>query len=574
MGYITSVSSDISAYEPVSTSGSVTFSGLGNGTDFSEIIDAIIDSQSYKLEDYEAQQEENDYVIDLLEQIGDEIDDFNDTLDDMDELDEFYSMDATVTGDGEVAVTADSDAEVGIHTIIVNQLAQADIWVADAQGYGSEEDVVAASATTLQVEHQGETISIDVSAGTTLEGLVSTVNGSLDARDKFEASLMYDGSSYYFVLKSSDMGEENAISVLDTGSLSGMSAAGFTNTQTAQNAQVKVDGFPSAADQWIERSDNSIDDVVDGLTFDLKETTDSEGVRVAVDYDADGMYDTITEFVEGLNQIILDIQLLTGRVSESEDGDDDTYTINSSTLDMMYNQIKSIVSSSALGFLTYDEDEGGDYYSALSQIGFATDTDEGSDTYGQILLDEDELEDALDNDPAAVAALFAARGTGESDSEHFQVISVIDTVTPAGEHDVRYTISGGEIVSATIDGEDALIDGWTITGTGTSAKGLYLSVAEEADGDYGGSARVKQGIVGALSDALDDMTDGETGTLTILIDHYEEISTSLDNQIYNEEERLDILETSLTRKYAALDALLATYDSQSSLLESMVASLD
>jgi len=575
MGYITSVSSDISAYEPVTTSGSVTFSGLGNGTDFSEIIDAIIDAESYKLEDYEAQQEENDYVIDLLEQISDEIDDFNDTLDEMDELDEFYSMETSVTGDGEVTASADSDADVGIHTIVVNQLAQADIWVADAQGYDSEEDVVASAATTLQVEYQGETISIDVSAGTTLEGLVSTINGSLDARDKFEASLMYDGSSYYFVLKSSDMGEENAITILDTGTLSGMSAAGFTNTQQAQNAQIKVDGFPAADDEWIERSENSIDDVVEGLTFNLKETTDSDGVSISVDYDTDGMYDTITDFVEGLNQIILDIQLLTGRVSETEDSDDsDTYTINSSTLDMMYSQIKSIISSSALGFLAYDEDEGGDVYNALSQIGFSTDTDEGSDTYGQILLDEDELEDALDDDPAAVAALFAARGTGESDSEHFQVISVIDTVTPAGEHDVQYTISGGEIVSATIDGEDALISGWTITGTGSSAKGLYLSIAEEEDGDYEGTARVKQGIVGTLSDTLDDMTDGESGTLTILIEHYEEVSTSLDNQIYNEEERLDVLETSLTRKYAALDALLSTYDSQATLLESLISSLD
>jgi len=492
MGYITSLSSEVTAYEPVSTSGSVSFSGLGNGTDFSEIIDAIVEAQSYKLDDYETQQEENDYVIDLLEQISDEIDDFNDTLDDMDELDEFYTMETTVSGDGEVTASADSDADVGIHTIVVNQLAQADIWVADAQGYDSEEDVVASSATTLQVEYQGETISIDVSAGTTLEGLVSTVNGSLDARDKVEASLMYDGSSYYFVLKSADMGEENAITIVSTGSLTGMSADGFTNTQQAQNAQIKVDGFPAGADEWIERNENSIDDVVDGVTFNLKETTDSDGVSISIDYDADGMYDTITEFVEGLNQIILDIQLLTGRVSETEDGDDDTYTINSSTLDMMYSQIKSIVSSSALGFMRYDEEDGGDLYSALSQIGFSTDTDEGSDTYGQILLDEDELEDALDEDPAAVAALFAARGEGESDSDHFQVISVIDTVTPAGDHDVAYTISGGEIVSATIDGEEALISGWTITGTGSSSKGLYLSIAEEEDGDYDGTARVKQ----------------------------------------------------------------------------------
>jgi len=572
MGYITSVSSDVSAYEPVTTSGSVTFSGLGNGTDFGEIIDAIIDSESYKLEDYEERAEETEYVIDLLEQLEEEIDDFNDVLNDMDELDEFYSMSAT-SSDDEVECTATGEADVGIHTVIVNQLAQTDIWVSDT-GYDSEDTVITDTATTLEIEYQGETISIDVAAGTTLEGLVTTINASVGARDKFDADLIYDGESYYFVLESEDMGADNALTIVDTGDITGMSEDAFTNTQTAQNSQIRVDGFPADETKWIERDTNTIDDVVDGLTFDLKETTDEDGVRISVEYDTEDMYDTITSFVEGLNQIILDIQLLTGRVTEDEDGEATEYTINSSTLDMMYNQIKSVISSSALGFLTYDEETGGDLYNALSQIGFSTDTDESSDTYGQILLDEDELEEALESDPAAVAALFAERGTGESDSDDFQVVSVIDTVTPAGDHEVSYTISGGVITSATIDGEDALISGSNITGTGSSSKGLYISVTNMADGTYSDTARVKQGIIGTLSDTLDNITDGESGTLTILIEHYEETQTSLDNQIYNEEARLDALETSLTRKYAALDALLSTYENQASMVESLISSLD
>jgi len=572
MGYVSSVSSTVSTYEPVTTSGEISFSGLGNGTDFSDIIDATIDSESYLLEEYEADKEETEYIIDLLEQLQDEMDDFNDVLDDMDEMDEFYSMEASSSGD-EVDVEVTGEADIATHTVIVDQLAQNDVWVTDS-GYDSEDTVVASSATSIQVEFDGETIEIDVSAGTTLEGLVSAINGSVDARDKFEATLMYDGDSYYFVLKSTDSGADNVISIVDTGDLDGMSADTFTNTQTGQNARIKVDGFPADADSWIERDTNSIDDVVDGVTFNLKETTDEDGVRISIDYDTDAMFDTITSFVESANQIILDMQLLTGRVTEEEDSDEETFTIDNYAMDIVYNQIKSILTSSALGFSFYDEDEGGDYYNALSQIGFSTDADEGSDTFGQIILDEDALEEALDTDPEAVASLFAARAVGESDSESFQVISVIETVTPAGEHTVEYTVSGGEIVSATIDGEDATIDGWTILGTGSSSKGLYLSIADEGDGDYSGTARVKQGKIGELSDALDDITDGETGTFTILIDHYEESLTKLDNDIYNEEARLDALETSLTRKYAALDALLSELDARSDTLTTLLEDLD
>ncbi|MCJ2164540.1 MULTISPECIES: flagellar filament capping protein FliD [unclassified Pseudodesulfovibrio] len=573
MGYVSSLSSTVTAYEPVTTSGEISFSGLGNGTDFSEIIDATIDAESYQLENYESQKAENEYIIDLLEQLSDAIDDFNDTLDDMDELDEFYSMVGTVSDD-QVDVDVDGNADVGIHTIIVNQLALQDVWVNTETAYDSEETVVASSATTLSIDFDGETIDIDVAGGTTLEGLVTTINGNVNARDKFEASILDDGDGYYLVLKSTDAGSDNTISITDTGTLTGMSVAGFENTQAGQSAQIKVDGFPTGADDWIERDSNSIDDVVEGIEFNLLSTTDGEAIQVSIDYDTDDMFDTITEFTEELNQIILDIQLLTGRVTEEEDSDEETYTIDSYALDIVYNEMKSILSSSALGFTRYDEDTGGDYYTALSQIGFETDTDEGSDTYGQLILDEDELEEALDNDPAAVAALFAARSEGESDSEGFQVISVIDGVTPAGEHNVEYTVSGGVLVSATIDGQEASIDGWTILGTGSKSKGLYLSVSDEGDGDFEGTARVKQGKIGELSDSLDDVTSSETGTITLLIENYEELVTNLDNQIYNEEKRLDALETSLERRYAALDATLSSYENQSSLLTSLTAQLD
>ena len=571
MGYVSSVSSNVLAYEPITTSGEVSFTGLGNGTDFQEIIDVTVAAESYQLEEYESQKAENEYIVDLLEQLQDEIESLNETLDEMDEPDEFYTMEGSSSGD-EVDVEVTGEAAIGVHTVVVDQLAQNDVWVNEASNYPSEDTVLTSTATTLDVEFGGETISIDVAAGTTLEGLVSTINNSVEARDKFEADIFYNGDSYNLVLRSEDAGEENGINITNTGTL-GFDPADFTNTQAAQNSRIKVDGYPAGADQWIERDTNSIDDAVDGITFDLKEPTDSNGVRISVDYDTDGMADTITSFVEEVNQIILDIQILTGRVTEEEDSEEDTFTIDNYAMDIMYGEIKSIISSGALGFAAYDEDEGGDYYNALSQIGFSTDVDEGSASFGQLILDEEELEEALEKDPEAVAELFSARASGESDSEDFQVSSVIDTVTPAGEYDINYTIAGGEIVSATINGENAFIEDGTILGTSADSKGLLIAVTNFDEGDHSGTARVKQGKVGELSDALDSMVDEEVGTLSILINNYEESVTSLDNQIYNEEKRLDTLESSLIRKYASLDATLSLYENRSSLLESQLAQL-
>ncbi len=572
MSYVSSLSTDVMAYEPITISGEVSFSGLGNGTDFQEIIDATVSAESFQLEDYEAQKAETEYIVDLLDQLNEELDALNETFMGMDEVEEFYEM-TTVDAD-EVDITVTGEADTGAHTIVINQLAQSDVWVNTGQGFSSESEVVADTATTLELTYGGESISIDVSAGTTLEGLVNTVNASVDARGKIEADLMYDGSEYYFVLRGEDEGADNAITIADTGTLNDFDPTGFENTLVAQNSQIKVDGFPTGADEWIERDTNSIDDVIDGVTFDLQDVTDADGVTISVGYDVDAMAEKIGTFVAEVNQILLDIQTLTGRV-ESDDDDEDTYTIDSYALDIVYNDLKNALSSGALGFKKYDSEDGGDTYNALSQIGFSTDTEEGSDTFGQLLLDEDELGEALENDPEAVGALFAISGVGESDSDSLQVISVIDTVTPPGEHEVEYVVSGGVLVSATVNGEEANIDAdnWTILGIGSGSSGLYISVEDQTDGTHDGLVRVKQGKIGELSDILTNVTDDDIGTLPLLIESYESSITNLDNNIYNEEKRLDTLEQSLTRKYAALDGVLSLLENRSALLESQLAQL-
>lgn len=569
MGYVSSLSSDVTAYQTVSLSGEVSFAGLGNGTDFDEIIEASISAESYRKEAYEEDKEETEYIIEVLEELNGEFQALSETLADMGS---FLVQEAVCSGDG-VEATITGEAATGSHTVIVDQVAQGDVWVFTDQGYSSSDETVTTTATTLELTYAGETISIDIAAGTTLDGLVSTVNASASARDKVTASLVNDGSNYYFVLTGADTGADNALTVADTGDLSGWSASGFTNTQTACNARLKVDGFPAAADSWIERSTNTIDDVITGMTLELTDTTGEDGLRITVGVDTDAIIEQVEEFVSSMNEIIYTMQVLTGRV-ESDDEDEESYTVDNYAMDLMYSQIKNTLSSGVLGFARYTEDDGGDVYNALSQIGISTDADEGSDSFGQLLLDTDELEEALANDPEAVAKLFTTSFTGESDSDDFIVSSVIEGMTPAGEHTVEYTVENGVLVSASIDGQEADIDGeWSIVGAGSKGLGLNIIVTNQADGTYSGTARVKQGKIDQLIDDLAGMTSADSGTLTILIENYEERLTSLDNQIYNEEKRLDQLEISLTRKYAALDATLSEYSSLSSTIESLLASL-
>jgi len=404
---------------------------------------------------------------------------------------------------------------------------------------------------------------------------VDQINSSADCDDKITASLVNDGTNYHLKFSGADTGADNAVVIQDLSALDSVDPTDFTNTQTAQNAQIKVDGYPSGADEWLERSSNTVDDVIDNMTLNLNNTTDTDGVNIGVSYDTEAMIETIESFVTSVNQIIYDILDLTGELDDGED-DEDQFYLKDSTLDLVYSQIKDVLSTIGVGFQYYDSDtDEGDLFTSLSTLGITTDSEEGSSTFGQLEVDYDELEDALAEDPEAVAMLFAASGEAASDSSDVQVISTISGLTSGGEYDVEYTVSGGTITSATIDGVDMKIDGNTLLAQSDSdANGLYLQITDLTDGSYSSSVTIKQGKCGELADLCTAMTDEESGSIPLLLSSYSSLTTVLEGEIYDEEARLDSLESNLTRKYSALDEMLSYYSGLESQLDITLATND
>ncbi|WP_432734583.1 flagellar filament capping protein FliD [Maridesulfovibrio sp. FT414] len=559
------------------TSGGFTINGLGNGTDWTDLIDATVDAESYRKEQYEEDLEEAESAVELLTALDEEILELSSTLQSMDEMDEFLCYSGTVSGD-EVSVEVEDGAAVGTYNLVVNQLAQKDVWIAEDFDITSTSSSMTTSNATITLSYAGEDISISVTAGTTAQELVDQINSDPDCDDKITASLVYDGENYHLKFAGEDTGADNAVSVSMnlTGADGTLSSSDFTNTLVAQNAQIKIDGYPSGTDTWMERDSNSVDDVIDNMTVTLESTTDSDGVTISVSYDTDAMTEVIESFITDVNQLIYDVLDLTGALADVDDDDDESVYIKGSTLDIVYSQIKNILSSIGKGFQYYDSDTGeGDLFTSLSTIGITTDSEEGSSTFGQLELDSDELEDALSEDPEAVALLFAASGEAASDSSNVQIISTISGLTGGGEYDIAYTVSGGVITSATIDGVDMKISGSTLLAQSDSdANGLYLQINDLTDGSYSSTVTIKQGKCSQLADLLSSLSDAETGTIPILIASYEDMTTKLENDIYYEESRLDALETRLTEKYAALDVMLSYYSGLEDQLDTTLAQLE
>ena len=545
------------------TSGQIYFTGLGSGTDFDTMITKLVELEGYRKTRLENTKSDYEKKIEAVQDINSSLLSLKSSLESMDTMDEFLIKTATSSNESIATVTASSDAEEGSHTIVINQLAKNDIEM-HKSGYGSTSDVINSSGSTkiFKYTYNSTTVSIDVADGTTLEGLVNLINQDAD-NPGVKASLINDGSKYYLQIRGLDLGDKYEITISSDTTLSGFGPDDFSETQDAQNSQIRVDGWP--ASDWIERESNTISDVITGVTLNLK---DVGTIQVDVAKDMDAIKEQVRNFVDQVNNIITTIQ---GYTKVNSDTDEGSIFTGNSTINMTMENIKSILSSIGVGF-----DRDNDTYPTLSTIGITTDAQTGSTTYGQLLLDESKLEEALNSNAEAVAEIFSADLVAATNSSDFREYSHINGLTEGGTYDVEYEINAsGEIASAKIDGYDASIDNskHVITSTKGNSKGLAIQIDNLGTGTYSGQIRLKKGKALELIDKLEELTDSYSGPLHIMEDHLNDEIDMIDEQIDNETVRLDTYERNLRDKFARLEALLGYYNNLNTYLTSQINSL-
>lgn len=552
------------------TSGSINVSGLGNGTDFNSLIDGLIEAESATKTKFENWKKTWDYKVQGFQYLNTKLLSLKTTLGTMDTVDEFLTKSVTSTSDTSVSATATSAAVTGAHTVVVGQLAQNDIQTT-ASGVSSLTSTVTSANTSLTFNYAGTSYTIsDIGAGSTLTSLVNFINANAATKDKVRATTIYDGSSYHLQLYGMDQGAGNQLVISNTGSLV-FGAASFQNTQEAQSSLVKVDGFPIGSGNWIARDTNSVEDVIPGVSLTLKNANSNASITIGVTTNTDAIKTNIKTFISAMNEVRSSLQALT-KVSNSSGTTAGSLLTGNYGVQLIGTQLKEVLTDLGLGFNMFNSTSGtGDYYSALSQIGISTDADESSSTYGMLVLDEEALDEALDNDPDGVADLFAANYDGQSDSADFSYLARIDGTTKAGSYDVKIVTGATGITSATINGVACGIDGWRITATSGDAAGMVIQLDNHTlNSTFTGRVDLKLGKSGELGEKLTQLTNSNDGPLAILEENYGEIMKSIDDKITREERRLSTLKARLKEQYARLDSLLNTLTNTQSQLTSAI----
>ena len=346
-----------------------------------------------------------------------------------------------------------------------------------------------------------------------------------------------------------------------TADLTGFAEADFTETQSAQDSQIRVDGYPSG--DWISRSTNTIDDVISGVTLHLHDTTDAAGEEITLTRDLQSIKDKLTSMVDAYNLAVTYIQEKTGYNQILETGG---LLMGDYVVSTIRSQIRTPLIAQTSGFI-----EDIDNFLMPGQIGLEIDKD------GVLNLDTNVFDEAIAEDYMGVLAVVGADKTGSSNSNTVQFYQASSNYTTAGNYDVEVVVNGGAITSARIklstesSWRDATYGDNIVTGDSTfddngdpmyAENALQLSVDLSQDGTFAATVRVKQGFAGAIEDALDNMLKATTGSIQIDQEHVDDQIEEIQEKIELEEYRLTVREERLVARFARLERTLALIQNQ------------
>jgi len=278
----------------------------------------------------------------------------------------------------------------GTYNIQVNQLAKSDIALSSTfSNSGTGLSTTGSGSFDLTIG-SGSPITISTTTtGSTNDQVLTNIADAINnqAGDKVQASVyQVDSSHVQLSVKSLKTGSANSISISNTqGDLTGLNMTNLT-PGSQLDAKFTIDGVS------FQRSSNVVNDVISGMTFQLKNTTTSTD-QLNVTLDTSAVKKNINSFISQYNAAVSLIRkdtFIDGKSGQKgilqSNG-----TIRSMSNDLWQTIIQPVASLQGTGI------------SQLSDIGIETKSD------GSLYIkDSQKLDSALKSNPKGVQNLFTA----------------------------------------------------------------------------------------------------------------------------------------------------------------------
>jgi flagellar hook-associated protein 2 len=316
------------------------------------------------------------------------------------------SSTATSSSEDILTATAGASTVAGSYAVQVMSLAQSQTLVSGGQGFASATDTVGTGSLTIKVGSSQIDLNI-TSSNNTLVGIRDAINRSPQNEGLVSASIINvdngaGGTESRLVLSAVQTGTANRLTLTavdddgnntDTNGLSrlvydpnGSGVANMAEKTAAKDAVINVAGYD------VTRSSNTITDVIDGVTLDLKSAKPGTTVNVNIASDKSAVSKTIQDFVDAYNKLNTVIGDLTKYDST---GKNSGPLLGNSTLRGIQNTIRRELGNSVSSAANSS-------YSTLFSIGVEI------DRLGKMSINQSRMDDALKNNPKALEDVFAS----------------------------------------------------------------------------------------------------------------------------------------------------------------------
>ncbi len=416
--------------------------GVGSGLDIASIVEQLVAAESVPKENLlNAREAELQAELSAVGTFKAALSSFQGTFSSLSTATAFRQATAASSDSSVFTASASGEAIPGSYSIEVTDLAQAHKLASKA--FTNTTDTVGTGDLTFRFgtydsdlntftanpERTIESITID-GTNNSLEGIRDAINA---ADIGVSASIVNDGSGYRLMFKSDSTGADNSIEITvnDTGdgdhlNDSGLSQLAFdptaagvgtgknlTQTSAAQDASFSIDGLP------MTRSTNDVTGAIEGVNLTLKGETSGTPALLTVSAITSTASNNVQAFVNAYNELETSLDQLTGYNATTDQAG---ALLGDSLVNGALNGIRNLITGSITGL--------SGQYTSLAQLGISFQAD------GSLELDASTLNQALEDDPDAVARVFAAVGT-PTDSLVDYVSSTSDTLV--GDYAVNIT---------------------------------------------------------------------------------------------------------------------------------------
>jgi flagellar hook-associated protein 2 len=495
---------------------------------------------------------------------------------------ELLTKNVTSSDSDILTASASANAIIGTHDILVNRLATNHILAHTAGWADADSTPINNSGVDqkLSYDYGGVQVTVTVPDGTTLTGLVNLINqdgNNASDRDNniagISASILNDGlggaTPYHLVLTGNDTGANHAIQIIDTianptdlGTGTEFDTGTWNITQAADNAELRVDGFPDPSwgwpNPWIESSSNTVTDIIPGVTLNLQATSATH-VKIQTTLDKSAAESKVKSVLDSFNGLLTTLTSLTSYDADNKVAGplSDDPLARSLRMDLM-----SMIATSIPGT------DNNDRFRSLGEVGVSI----GSG--GSLSLDTTKFEKALDTDPVSVARVF---GFDSTNSSTFVSVAGHSNKTVGGiyNYTLSYDASGKLLPSGTntIDGKNATVHGESIVegASDGNAAGLLMLLTNPGDGpnSLSGTVKVYTGFSVLLANKIAEITDATDGSLANARKRINDSIKVLDNRITEWNDRLTRIEANYNKRFQAMEILIGQLKTQSSSLSAL-----